>query len=112
MAYNWADSNRQTVLSGTEALIRTSQSLERSQRTAIETEQVGYSVISDLGVQRESLERTRSNLIDTGEQLEESHKLLNVMKRRVFANKFILISIIVVEMLILGLMVYVKFFKK
>lgn len=112
MSRNWNDANRETVASGTQALIRTSESLERSQRTALETEQIGYSVISDLGVQRESLERTRNNLSDTNDQLADTQKLLNLMHRRVFTNKFILIAIIITELLILGIVVYIKYFKK
>ena len=35
-------------------------------QVAIETEQVGTVIIEDLGTQRESLERTRNRLVNTG----------------------------------------------
>jgi len=107
----WEESTRRTVLHGTESLVRTADSLERSQRAALDAEQIGYAVVGDLNVQRESLERSRQTLIDSHQQLQESHKVLSSMQRRVFYNKFVLIAIIVTEALILALVVYLKHFK-
>lgn len=110
--YDWEQANRNTVLEGRQALLRTAESLERSQRTAVETEEIGASIVVDLGTQRETLERARGNLHNTDEHLTQSQKLINSMYRRVFTNKFILILIILVESGILGATVYLKFFKK
>lgn len=110
--YDWEQTNRNTVLEGRQALLRTAESLERSQRTAIETEEIGTSIIADLGTQRETLERARGNLQNTDEHLTHTQKLINSMYKRVFTNKFILILIILVEAAILGAVVYLKFFKK
>lgn len=110
--YDWQEANRATVLEGTEALLRTAESLERSRRIAQESEDIGTSIIADLGTQRESLERVRDSLQNTDQFLTQSQKILNSMYKRVFTNKFILILIILTEVVILGAVVYLKFFKK
>lgn len=42
--YNWDEVNRQEILRGQQILERTSQSINNSQRIAIETEEVGVGV--------------------------------------------------------------------
>lgn len=111
-SHDWESANRRTVLEGRQALLRTAESLERSQRTAIETEEIGTSIISDLGTQREVLERTRTNLHTTGDHLTQTQKVINSMYRRVLTNKFLLVLIILTETAILAAVVYLKFFKK
>jgi vesicle transport through interaction with t-SNAREs protein 1 len=51
-------------MAGTASLQRASESLARSQRVAIESEQIGEQVIGELGTQRESLTRTRDRVCD------------------------------------------------
>ncbi|CAB0030063.1 unnamed protein product [Trichogramma brassicae] len=65
-----------------------------------------------LGEQRETLMRAKNRLINTDQELAKSRKIINTMKRRVLTNKFVLILIIIFEVVILGLTVYIKFFKK
>lgn len=55
-------SQRALLLQGTESLNNASQSIERSQRIAAETEQIGTDIISELGEQREQLDRTRNRV--------------------------------------------------
>lgn len=50
------------MLQGTEHLNNASQSIERSQRIAVETEQIGTNIIDELGEQREQLDRTRDRV--------------------------------------------------
>ncbi|XP_018902046.1 vesicle transport through interaction with t-SNAREs homolog 1B [Bemisia tabaci] len=102
---------RQTLLESRNALERTSQSLGRSQRTAVETEIIGTEVLAELGSQRETLLRARNRITDTNEQLTEAHRILYAMRRQIFTNKIVLIFIIVTEILVLGLMLYVKFIR-
>ncbi|KAK1791263.1 hypothetical protein P4O66_013287 [Electrophorus voltai] len=103
---------RTLLLQGTEVLTNASQSIERSQRIAAETDQIGTDIIEELGEQREQLDRTRDRLVHTGENLSRSRKILRAMSRRVMTNKLLLGIIIILELAILGAVVYLKFFRR
>ncbi|XP_029349278.1 vesicle transport through interaction with t-SNAREs homolog 1B [Echeneis naucrates] len=105
-------SQRALLLQGTESLTNASQSIERSQRLAAETDQIGTDIIEELGEQREQLDRTRNRLVNTGENLSRSRKILRAMSRRVMTNKLLLGVIILMELAILGAVVYLKFFRR
>ncbi|XP_028994706.1 vesicle transport through interaction with t-SNAREs homolog 1B [Betta splendens] len=105
-------SQRALLLQGTESLNNASQSIERSQRIAAETEHIGTDIISELGEQREQLDRTRNRLVNTGENLSRSRKILRAMSRRLMTNKLLLAVIILMELAILGAVIYLKFFRK
>lgn len=107
-----AQSQRALLLQGTESLNNATQSIERSQRIAIETEQIGTDIIEELGEQREQLDRTRDRLENTGQNLSRSRKILRTMARRLVTNKLLLGVIIMMELAILGAAVYLKFFRK
>ncbi|XP_029047916.1 vesicle transport through interaction with t-SNAREs homolog 1B-like isoform X2 [Osmia lignaria lignaria] len=107
---NWEEEHRRTLLEGNAALQRSTQSVARSQALAIESEQIGTEVISELGGQRERLLRAKRRLSQTDEELDKTRRILNVMRRRVLMNKFVLILIILLEIAILGVIVYLKFF--
>ncbi|XP_073339495.1 vesicle transport through interaction with t-SNAREs homolog 1B [Pagrus major] len=105
-------SQRALLLQGTDSLNNASQSIERSQRIANETEQIGTDIIEELGEQREQLDRTRNRLVNTGENLSRSRKILRAMSRRLVTNKLLLGVIILMELAILGAVIYLKFFRK
>ncbi|KAM6912608.1 vesicle transport through interaction with t-SNAREs homolog 1B [Xenentodon cancila] len=105
-------SQRALLLQGTECLNSASQSIERSQRIAAETEHIGTDIIEELGEQREQLDRTRDRMVNTGENLSRSRKILRSMSRRLVTNKLLLGVIIVMELAILGAVVYLKFFRR
>ncbi|KAL4630385.1 hypothetical protein GN956_G16160 [Arapaima gigas] len=107
-----AQSQRALLLEGTESLHRATQSIERSQRIAVETEHIGTDIIEELGEQREQLDRTRDRLVHTGENLSRSRRILRSMSRRIVTNKLLLSVIILMELAILGAVVYLKFFRK
>ncbi|CAH1104128.1 unnamed protein product [Psylliodes chrysocephalus] len=106
---DYEERNRQLIFQGTQVLGRTGESLARSTQIAVETEQIGNEVVSELGEQRESLLRTRTRLEDANEQLNSAKSLLKSMSRNVIYNKLILILIIVLEILILATVSYLKF---
>ncbi|XP_077416211.1 vesicle transport through interaction with t-SNAREs homolog 1B [Vanacampus margaritifer] len=105
-------SQRALLLQGTESLNNASQSIERSQRLAAETEHIGTDIIEELGGQREQLDQTRDRLVNTGENLSRSRKILRSMSRRLMTNKLLLAVIILMELAILGAVVYLKFFRR
>lgn len=104
--------HRQTLLDGRAALVRTSESLERTQRIAIETEEIGTAVVQDLDSQRETLLRARDRLVNTDYELSRTQQLLRMAQRTVFANKMLLILIIIIEVLFLGLSIYRNIVRK
>lgn len=107
--YDWQDHNRRLVHEGRQILERTSASLARSNQVAIETEQIGTEVITELDEQRETLLRSQRRLDDANADLSKSSALLRAMKRNVFYNKITLILIIVLEVVCLLGLVILKF---
>jgi vesicle transport through interaction with t-SNAREs protein 1 len=107
--FNWEDETQRTVLEGHAALERTAESLARSQRTAVETEQIGEEVVSELGAQRETLLRSKQRLTDTDHELSQTRVLLRKMTLSVFTNKIILVFIIVLEICIVAAICYIRF---
>lgn len=108
---NRLQSQRALLLQGTESLNRATQSIERSHRIAAETDQIGTEIIEELGEQRDQLERTKSRLVNTNENLSKSRKILRSMSRKVITNKLLLSVIILLELAILVGLVYYKFFR-
>lgn len=106
--YDWDEHNRRLVLEGRQILERTSASLARSNQVAIETENIGTEVISELDEQRESLLRSQRRLDDANADLSKSGALLLAMKRNVFYNKLTLFLIIVFEAICLVGLIILK----
>lgn len=81
-------------------------------KVAIETENTGTEILSELDSQRETLLRTSERLGNANDGLFESNRILKMMKKNVFYNKLILILIIILEVFILASMIYIKFISK
>lgn len=109
---DWEEANRQVVLEGRAVLERTGESISRSNQIAIETENVGTEVISELSSQRETLLRAKNRLTNADEQLDNTRSILRKMSRSVLYNKLILVFIIIIEVGILIAVAYLRFFKK
>lgn len=109
---NWDERNRQILIDGRAILERTGESIARSTQIAIESENIGAEVVSELGEQRETLLRAKSRLTNADEQLDSAKSVLRGLRRNVLYNKLILILIIILEIAILGTVSYIKFFKK
>lgn len=73
---------RQQLLSGTDRLERSSGRLRESQRIALETEDVGRNTLADLARQRETIENTRTTLLESEGYTDRSNKTLRGMARR------------------------------
>ncbi|XP_077258030.1 vesicle transport through interaction with t-SNAREs 1b [Temnothorax americanus] len=109
---DWETEHRRILLDGNAALERSARSVARSRAVAAESEQIGTEVISELGEQRDRLLRAKRRLSQTDEELNKTRKILNVMRLKVLTNKIVLILIILLELVILGIIVYMKFFHK
>ncbi|XP_043311777.1 vesicle transport through interaction with t-SNAREs homolog 1B-like [Cervus canadensis] len=90
---NRLQSQRTLLLQGTDSLNRATQSIEH---------QIGSEIIEELGEQRDQLERTKSRLVNTSENLSKSRKILRSMSRKVTTNKLLLSIVILLELAILG----------
>jgi vesicle transport through interaction with t-SNAREs protein 1 len=73
---------RQQLLSGTERLGRSSNRLRESQRIALETEAIGAGTLADLHQQRNTIENTHRNLMQSEGYVDRSVKTLRGMARR------------------------------
>ncbi|KAI5287204.1 hypothetical protein KEM54_006163 [Ascosphaera aggregata] len=74
---------RQQLLSGTERLSRSTARLTESQRIALETESIAAGTMADLHRQRETLEHTRSGLLESEGYVDRSVNTLRTMARSV-----------------------------
>lgn len=108
---DWEAEHRQTLIASNAVLERSAQSVARSTAVATESEQIGTEVISALDGQRERLLRAKRRLSQTDEELDRTRRILFTMKRRVLTNKFVLILIILLELVIIGIIVYLRFFR-
>lgn len=97
---------------GVNILEKTNLSLMRATQVAQESEQIGTEVIGELGIQRENLVRTRERLTDADQDLRRTHVMIKSIDRRLLTNKCLLIVIILMELGILGALIYIKFIHK
>ncbi|KAL8777704.1 MAG: hypothetical protein Q9213_007747 [Squamulea squamosa] len=100
---------RQQLLSGTERLDRSSQRLRDSQRIANETEGIGRDTLADLQLQRETIQHTRMNMLESEGYVDRSVKTLRGMARRMATNRIITIAIITILVLLIFAVIYSKF---
>ena len=92
-------------------LERSGASIQRSNQIAIETEQIGTEVLSDLGEQRESLLRSQRRLQSADDDLSKSRVIIRKLRREVIYNKLVLVLIIIFEIAILIGLLVIKFWR-
>uniref|UniRef100_A0A0N4ZIS9 V-SNARE domain-containing protein n=1 Tax=Parastrongyloides trichosuri TaxID=131310 RepID=A0A0N4ZIS9_PARTI len=97
------------LISNTERLERGSRKIEESYRIALETEDIGATVLQDLSAQRETLNRARERLRETGADLLSSDRLVSKMIRRLVQNRLFLILIVIVLSICFLIMMYSAF---
>ncbi|XP_063749042.1 vesicle transport through interaction with t-SNAREs homolog 1A isoform X3 [Eleginops maclovinus] len=73
---------RAHLLDNTEKLERSSRRLEAGYQIAVETEQVGQEILSNLHSDREKIQRARERLRETDANLGKSSRILTGMLRR------------------------------
>ncbi|XP_053306187.1 vesicle transport through interaction with t-SNAREs homolog 1A isoform X4 [Spea bombifrons] len=79
---NSSETQRAHLLDNTERLERSSRRLEAGYQVAIETEQVGQSILENLSQDREKIQRARERLRETDTNLGKSSRILTGMLRR------------------------------
>ncbi|CEF60001.1 Vesicle transport through interaction with t-SNAREs homolog 1A [Strongyloides ratti] len=97
------------LIANTERLERGSRKIEESYRIALETEDIGTTVLQDLSSQRETLNRARERLRETGADLLSSDRLISQMIRRLVQNRLFLLLIILLLTICFLIMMYNTF---
>lgn len=97
--------------SSTSILRGVNNSVTRSEVICRESETIAKETLEELAHQRESLGRTRDRILDANTELNSTNKNLKYMHLRIVTNKLLLCSIILMEVIIIGLQLYLKFRK-
>lgn len=82
--------DRARLLDVDDSLRRSSSKLEEAQILASETEQIGIDVMGDLLAQRETIQHTRANVNEIGDNVRQAKRMLGDMTRRAMANRLIM----------------------
>eukprot|EP00392_Amoebophrya_sp_AT5.2_P011738 g11823.t1 len=86
--------------------------LKDAHRMAVDTEQTGKEIMSDLRQQREVIQQSRQHIDNIDRNLMNSRRVLLQMSRRVLTNKIILMSTALVLSMTLLLLLFLKLNKK
>jgi|ERR1712135_150970 len=99
------DQSRQ-LIDNTERLERGNRRLEAGYKIAIETEELGNSILTDLNHQRETMQKSRSRLRETDEELGRSGRVLNRMIVRIIQNRLIILGLVLLILVVVIIGVY------
>lgn len=84
------------LLDNSERIERTGNRLTEGYKTILETERIGASVLQDLSMQRETLQKSRSRLREANEDLRQSSRIMNSMIMRSLRERAVLFGTITV----------------
>ncbi|KAM3304299.1 vesicle transport v-SNARE 12 [Capsicum chacoense] len=101
---------RERLAMATERLDQSSDRIRESRRTALETEDLGVSILAELHQQRETLLHSHNKLHGVDDAIDKSKKILTSMSRRISRNKWIMGSVIGALSLAIILILYFKLF--
>jgi len=96
---------------GAKNMDRMAQSIQRSTATALESERIGTEVIEDLNWQRERISGARDRLQEAHTEIGHTRVLIRSIWANVASNRWLLIGIIVMELLLIPMIIYIKWFK-
>ena len=87
---------RSRLLAVNERLQEGARTLRNAERTVLETEAIGASILGDLRTQRETIEHASGTLRGANDNLARSKRLIQGIARRALANKLLMWLMIVV----------------
>jgi vesicle transport through interaction with t-SNAREs 1 len=93
-------------------LVKMSKNLNVGYKVALETEEIGTTILSDLYSQRETIERSRDRLRDANTDLRTSSRVLTGMMRRIMANKFLLFGLGALMFIFIIFVIYITIKRK
>jgi len=102
---------RTRLLSSSNILDEGSKRLVNANRIALETEDIGANVLSELSSQKQTILRARDNLDLIEDNISRSRRILLKMSRRIATDKFVLMGIILLLLLVISLIVYFKWLR-
>ena len=82
--------------------------LESGYKIALETEETGRSILSDLFGQREQIERSRDRMREANQNLGKSSRIVSGMARRLVQNKLILFGMCAILFIFIVLVIYLS----
>uniref|UniRef100_A0A672N1P8 Vesicle transport through interaction with t-SNAREs homolog 1A-like n=1 Tax=Sinocyclocheilus grahami TaxID=75366 RepID=A0A672N1P8_SINGR len=94
------------LLDNTERLERSSRRLEAGYQIAVETEQVGQEILTNLHSDREKIQRSRDRLRETDANLGKSSRILTGMLRRIIQNRVLVFILGAIILLTVVLAIY------
>ncbi|RVE59689.1 hypothetical protein OJAV_G00190960 [Oryzias javanicus] len=97
---------RAHLLDNTERLERSSRRLEAGYQIAVETEQVGQEILSNLHSDREKIQKARERLRETDANLGKSSRILTGMLRRIIQNRILVFMLGAIILLTIILAIY------
>ncbi|KAJ3810634.1 vesicle transport v-snare protein vti1 [Lentinula aff. lateritia] len=101
-------SDRSRLLAGTTLLEDGTKRLQDSQRLALETEDLGADILSNLRVQREQIENSRSTLEMANNSIARASNKLTSMIRRMYQQRFVTGAIIAILIFLIIIVVWSK----
>ncbi|KZV19655.1 vesicle transport v-SNARE 12 [Dorcoceras hygrometricum] len=107
-AHTASANERDRLATTTERLNQSTDRLTESRRAALETEQLGVSILEDLHQQRETLLHSHKKLSDVDSAIDKSKKVLTSMSRRISRNKWIVGSVVAALIFAIILVLYLK----
>ncbi|XP_031438801.1 vesicle transport through interaction with t-SNAREs homolog 1A isoform X1 [Clupea harengus] len=99
---------RAHLLDNTEMLERSSRRLAAGYQIAVETEQVGQEILSNLNSDREKIQRSRDRLRETDANLGKSSRILTAMLRRIIQNRILIFILGAIFLLVIVLAIFFK----
>jgi len=92
-----------------ERIERGSNRLRDAKRVAVESEEIGVDILTNLARDRETINRSRARVRDTEMNLSSSSRILSGMLRRAMQNRIILFGLIGALIFFIFLMIYMHF---
>lgn len=99
---------RDRLLSATEQLQQTGDTIREGGKQLLETEELGVAVLSDLQRQRESIMHSRETLSHVDANVGKARQVLATMSRRITQNKLIMYGVIALLVGCIGLLIWAK----
>ncbi|GFV44680.1 vesicle transport through interaction with t-SNAREs homolog 1A [Trichonephila clavipes] len=100
------DDQKQRLLDNTERLESSSRQLEGGYKLAVEAEQIGSQILTDLSSQRETIKKSKSRVQETNYDLGRSSRIVNGMIRGIKQQKMVLYAVAAVMLLTIVLAIY------
>uniref|UniRef100_A0A061QFV2 Vesicle transport through interaction with t-SNAREs homolog 1A n=1 Tax=Cupiennius salei TaxID=6928 RepID=A0A061QFV2_CUPSA len=100
------DDQKQRLLDNTERLERSSRQLEGGYKLAVEAEQMGAQILTDLSSQRDTIKKSKSRVQETNYDLGRSSRIVNGMIRGLKQQKVILYIVVAVILITVILAIY------